>query len=771
MPIESSALFDKHLRSFVPPGGFDAHLHLYRGEDATAALPPGALDAAGNASWQAYCRGVEQWMGDRRPTGGLAFTIPKVGLELASANRFVADQIAPLAGSRALLLIAPCDDPARVVANLDADRFAGFKVYHVFADQPNTFEAPTESFLPDWAWELADRRGLVIMLHIVRARALADPVNQEYLRERCLRYPGAKLILAHAARGFCARHTVEGIGSLRGLDNVYFDTSAVCEAASLEAILREFGPRRLLFGTDFPVSEMPGRCVSIGDGFAWLLEDNVAWDKSAFARPVLVGIESLLALKQACGTLRLGDADVEHIFGSNARQLLGLTPSPDGTRSHAAYQRAKAVIPGGTQLLSKRPEMVAPGVWPAYYAEARGCEVVDLDGRRFIDMTTSGIGSCLLGYADPDVTDAVVRRVQLGSMCTLNSPEELELAELLLELHPWAEQARFTRTGGESMAVAVRLARAATGRQRVAFCGYHGWSDWYLAANLPADAAADDGDRLAGHLLTGLSPRGVPAGLAGTALPFGYNKLDELQRHVREHGRELAAIVMEPTRNRQPEPGFLEGVRGLADECGAALVFDEISAGWRFALGGAHLRYGVAPDVAVFAKALGNGHPIGAVIGRASVMQAAQESFVSSTYWTEGVGPTAALATIRKLQTADAPAHAQRIGGLIRAGWLALGHEHGVPALASGHAALLSLSFDHPQAAALSTLVSVRMLARGYLFGGGFYPSLAHQPRHVDACLAALDEVFGELAAAIRRNDVESRLPGGVRHTGFARLT
>jgi glutamate-1-semialdehyde 2,1-aminomutase len=538
----------------------------------------------------------------------------------------------------------------------------------------------------------------------------------------------------------------------------------------LEAILREFGPRRLLFGTDFPVSEMHGRCVSIDDGFVWLFENNVKWEESAFAKPTLVGIESLLALKQACRTMRLNDGDVERIFGGNARQLLRIAPSPDGSLAQSTYRRAKEIIPGGTQLLSKRPEMFAPSVWPAYYREARGCEVIDLDGRRFIDMTTTGVGSCLLGYADPDVTNAVVRRVQLGSMCTLNSPEELELAELLLQLHPWAEQARFTRTGGESMAVAVRLVRAATGRDRIAFCGYHGWSDWYLAANLPRDSKMGD-DPLAGHLLAGLSPRGVPAGLGGTALPFGYNKLDELERIVRDRGGELAAIVMEPTRNRHPEHGFLEGARALADECGAVLVFDEISSGWRFALGGAHLRYGVKPDVAVFAKALGNGHPIGAVIGRARFIQSAQESFVSSTYWTEGVGPTAALTTIRKLQSLDAPAHVEAIGNQMRDGWTALGRKHGVPAIAPGHAALLSLSFDHPQAAALGTLVTARMLDHGFLSGSGFYPSLAHEPRHVQACLAALDEVFVELADAIACNDVQSRLPGGVRHTGFARLT
>ncbi|MBS0210128.1 MAG: aminotransferase class III-fold pyridoxal phosphate-dependent enzyme [Planctomycetes bacterium] len=765
--------FDQFLRSFVPPNSFDAHLHLYRQEDAIDGLPRGVLDAHGNASWAAYCTAVERWMGDRRPTGGLIFTIPKPTLDMPAANRYVADEVRKLPGSRAQMMIHPLDDPATVEATLQADGFVGFKVYHVYSGQPDTLEAPTETFLPEWAWELAERYSLSITLHMVLARALADVRNQTYIREHCLRYPHARLILAHAARGFCGYHTVQGIASLRGLDNVYFDTSAVCEAAPLEAIVREFGTGRLLFGTDFSVSELSGRCVSVGDGFLWLYGDNFDWSKSRFARPELVGLESLLALQQACHTLRLRDDDVERIFCSNARSMFGIGDPSNGAKTAAAYERAKQLIPGGTQLLSKRPEMYAPGRWPAYFREARGCEVIDLDGRRYIDMTTSGIGSCLLGYADPDVTDAVVRRVELGSMATLNCVEEVELAERLIALHPWAEQARFCRSGGESMAVAVRIARAYTGRDRVAFCGYHGWADWYLAANLPAgeQMAAGASDRLQGHLLPGLSPAGVPSGLAGTMLPFTYNRLEELERHVHDHGSQLAAVVMEPTRSVDPQPGFLDAVRRLCQECGAVLVFDEITVGWRMALGGAHLHYGVEPDIAVFAKALGNGHPIGAIIGRRPMMQAAQTSFISSTYWTEGVGPAAALATVRKLERMNAPEHLRKLGQQMRAGWLKLGREHGVPVKVTGHPAILSLGFDHENAAALGTLVTVRMLDHGFLTGGGFYPSLAHEARHVDAYLTALDGVFAELAEALRRNDVQSRLEGRVRHTGFARLT
>lgn len=431
------------------------------------------------------------------------------------------------------------------------------------------------------------------------------------------------------------------------------------------------------------------------------------------------------------------------------------------------YSLAKSLIPGGTQLLSKRPEMFAPEQWPAYYREARGCEVVDFDGRRYLDASIMGIGACLLGYRDADVTEAVINRIQAGAMCTLNSPEEVELACLLLDLHPWAENVRYARTGGEAMAVAVRIARAATRRDRIAFCGYHGWHDWYLAANLAPDGEAD---RLEGHLLPGLKPRGVPKNLAGTALPFRYNDLDGLAAIISRQKDGLAAVVMEPTRHVHPNPGFLEGVRDLCEQSGAVMVLDEITAGWRFAMGGAHLRYGVEPDIAVFAKALGNGHPAAAIIGRAATMQAAQESFISSTYWTEGVGPTAALATIRKMQSVDLPLHLETIGLRFQNGVRELARQNGLPLEVKGHPALSVLQFDHPWGMALGTLLTVRMLAHGILAGGAFYPSLAHTEEHVDRYLAAASAVFPELAIAIEQGDVEKRIGGPVRQSGFARL-
>ncbi len=328
------------------------------------------------------------------------------------------------------------------------------------------------------------------------------------------------------------------------------------------------------------------------------------------------------------------------------------------------WRKAKKIIPGGNQLLSKRSEQFLPEYWPSYYRKAQGVDVWDLDNNHYIDMSIMGIGACPLGYADPDVNAAVKSRIDNGSMCTFNSPEEIDLAEKLIQLHPWAEMVRYARCGGEAMAIAVRIARAHTKRDVVAFCGYHGWHDWYLAANLADDRNLD------GHLLPGLAPAGVPRGLAGTALPFQYNHTEELEAITGRHPGKLAAIILEPVRDHRAGPGFLAGVRKIADENDAVLIADEVSSGFRLRTGGAHLLHGMKPDIAVFAKAMSNGFPMAAIIGRENVMQAAQDTFISSTYWTEGVGPVAALATIAKYERCTVPDHLVRTGNAIQKGWI-----------------------------------------------------------------------------------------------------
>jgi glutamate-1-semialdehyde aminotransferase len=439
--------------------------------------------------------------------------------------------------------------------------------------------------------------------------------------------------------------------------------------------------------------------------------------------------------------------------------------TPEARTGQELYARARKLIPGGTQLLSKRPEMFLPDHWPAYYSRARGAETWDLDGRRYLDFTHFGVGTCVLGFADPDVERAVVDAVQAGSMSTLNCPEEVELAELLLDLHPWAEAARFARGGGEAMAMAARICRAATGRDRIAFCGYHGWHDWYLAANLGM------GDVLEGHLLRGLEPAGVPRGLAGTMLPFRYNKIEELEQIVMDHGRDLAAVVMEPVRESLPEPGFLEKVRGLAASVEAVLVFDEITSGWRMNTGGIHLLHHVDPDLSVFSKALGNGYPMAALIGRRDVMEASQASFISSTYWTERIGPVAALATVRKHAELDVGGHLVAVGERVQEGWRHAAAASGLQVHVCGIPPLSHLSFSHENSDALATLFAQEMLDRGYLASSSFYPSYAHKSKEVETYLQSISEVFSSLAEAVERNEVEAQLRGPVKHSGFERLT
>jgi glutamate-1-semialdehyde aminotransferase len=429
------------------------------------------------------------------------------------------------------------------------------------------------------------------------------------------------------------------------------------------------------------------------------------------------------------------------------------------------YVKAKKMIPGGVQLLSKRPEMFAPDKWPAYFTKAKGCEVWDLDNKHYYDMTSCGIGSCLLGYADDDVSAAVIERVQNGSMCTLNPPEEVELAERLLAIHPWAECVRYTRTGGETAAVATRIARAATGRSLVAICGYHGWTDWYLAANL------GESDNLDGHLLPGLDPLGVPRELRGTSFTFPENDTAAFDRVMEKYGKNLAAVVMEPMRSHRPGPGFLEHIRERTKANSTVLIFDEITIGWRYAFGGSHLTTNVRPDIAIFAKALGNGHPIGAVIGTKEVMESAQGSFISSTYWTESVGPTAALAVIKKIEKTKAWEHAAMIGNLVLGHWDRLTKKHNLPAKADldGFPCLAHFGFTE-QSLPLKTLYTVLMLDKGYLANTMIYPQVAHTQEIVEKYAQAMDEVFGNIAEIIKRGDVDKVIEGKVCHAGFKRL-
>lgn len=426
------------------------------------------------------------------------------------------------------------------------------------------------------------------------------------------------------------------------------------------------------------------------------------------------------------------------------------------------WKRAKTVIPGGNMLLSKRAEMFLPEQWPAYFSKAKGCHVWDLDGRELIDMSLMGIGTNTLGYGHPEVDEAVRQTVTDGNMSTLNCPEEVYLAERLVALHPWAHMVRFARTGGEANAIAIRIARAASGKDKVAICGYHGWHDWYLSANL------GDDKNLAGHLLPGLDPKGVPQNLRGTVLPFNYNDLAHLETLVR--GGDIGVIKMEVVRNKGPQDNFLHKVRELATRNGIVLIFDECTSGFRQTFGGLHKLYGVEPDMAVLGKTLGNGYAVTAIIGRREIMEGAQATFISSTFWTERIGSSAALKTLEVMERVRSWEQITATGRDITARWEALAKKYNLPLTTSGLPALTTFAFTTPHALAYKTLITQEMLAKGYLASTGVYVCTEHTPRVVDEYFAALDPVFALIRECEDGRDVMGLLKGPVCHAGFRRL-
>ena len=467
--------------------------------------------------------------------------------------------------------------------------------------------------------------------------------------------------------------------------------------------------------------------------------------------------------------------DGQFFSGSDISNLAKLDPSLFEANRHLVrdegsnldtgqkmWKRATAVIAGGNHLLSKNPAMHSPTNWPTYFSRAKGCSVWDLDGREFLDFGFMGIGTNILGYGFEPVDEAVRKVISDGNLSTLNAPEEVLLAEKLCELHPWADMARFTRSGGEAGAVAVRIARAATGKDKVLFCGYHGWHDWYLAANLADDEALDD------HLLPGLPSAGVPRGLLGTAVPFSYNDLSSLEKAARDGG--VAAIYMEVERSTPPEPGFLEGVRAFATKIGAVLVFDECTSGFRKTLGGIHLCHGVEPDVAVFGKTLGNGYAINAVIGRREVMEATRHTFISSTFWTERIGLAAALETLRQMEIEEAPKRIDALGARFRTLWGEQANEFGLDVSFSGLPALTSLSVDGLSPALLKTCLATLFLERGYLAGGSFYASIAHGDSMEDRYGDSLGEVLKVILEAFQQERIEDLAGPELARTGFGRL-
>jgi len=428
------------------------------------------------------------------------------------------------------------------------------------------------------------------------------------------------------------------------------------------------------------------------------------------------------------------------------------------------YSRAKKIIPGGSMLLSKRPEMFLPDNWPAYFKKAKGCEVWDLDDKKYYDTSIMGVGTNILGYANDEVNEAVTKALRDGVSSTFNCPDEVFLAEKLIDMHPWADMARFARSGGEINSVAVRIARAHTKKDKIAICGYHGWHDWYLSTNINNKSGLNK------HLLPGLEPLGVPKSLEGSVIPFEYNKFEQLEEIIKNNKNKIAAIKMEVVRNFEPQNGFLEAVREIATENNIILIFDECTSGFRETFGGIHKKYKVYPDMAIFGKALGNGFAISACIGKRDVMESTQKTFISSTFWTEKVGPAAALKTLEIMERMKSWEIITNKGKFIASEWSRIAQENNLDINLSGIPSLKSFSISLDNWLAYKTFITQEMLKEGFLASNLLYSSVSHEDIIIKNYIKKLNQIFNQIRTINDKGDIMNFLDGGVCHGGFQRL-
>jgi glutamate-1-semialdehyde 2,1-aminomutase len=440
-----------------------------------------------------------------------------------------------------------------------------------------------------------------------------------------------------------------------------------------------------------------------------------------------------------------------------------MTKKNNKISSEQMWQDAQHIIPGGNGFFSKRPEQfLVGGGWPAYYERSKGCEIWTKENTKYVDMALMGVGTCTLGYANDEVDSAVINAIGSGVMSSLNCPEEFELAEKLVHLNPWSDMVRFTKSGGEANAVAIRIARSAAKSEKIAVCGYHGWHDWYLASNLNNSSSLNE------HLMTGLFTSGVPKALAGSIFPFIYNDLEQLVRLIDEEN--IGIVKMEVQRNIPPKDNFLKDVRDLCTKHGIVLIFDECTSGFRQNLGGLHLTYNVYPDIAMYGKAMANGHAICAVVGREDFMKHANNSFISSTFWSERSGYVAALKTLEVMERIKSYDIISSIGKKIKKSWLNLASTHNLNIKIRGLDALCGFNFESDLDHHYKSFITESMLSYDILATNTIYTCIAHTDDKLEYYFDCLDKCFNEISKRFPDETLHDQMSFQDSASGFHRL-
>lgn len=413
-------------------------------------------------------------------------------------------------------------------------------------------------------------------------------------------------------------------------------------------------------------------------------------------------------------------------------------------KSRELFARAEALIPAQTQTLSKGPTQFVQGVAPNFLERGEGSHVWDVDGNEYIDLV-GALGPVILGYRYPVVDEAIRKQLEKGISFSLPHPLEVEVAELLTEVVPSAEMVRFGKNGSDATAAAVRIARTFTGREKLAQCGYHGWQDWHIASserNL-----------------------GVPKVLQEYVWKFTYNDLGSLEKIFTEHPTEIAAVIMEPITADVPQNDFLQKVKELAHKHGALLIFDEVVTGFRVALGGAQEYFKVTPDLSAVGKAMANGMPISAVVGRRDVMKAAEDTFFSMTFGGETLSLAASIATVSEMRDKNVIAHLWKQGKKLQDGANEEAKRLGMDALIRC-IGLPPKSFfqfkdrEGKDSLLIKSLFQQELLKRGVLFNGNHALCFSLTDRDVAAVVNAYRAALAFVKEAIDAGAAERFLEG-----------
>jgi len=421
--------------------------------------------------------------------------------------------------------------------------------------------------------------------------------------------------------------------------------------------------------------------------------------------------------------------------------------------------RSKNIIPGGNMMLTKRPDNILKSNWPAYFTKAKGCFIWDLDGKKYVDICYMGVGTNMLGYSNNRVDSKVKKVIDKGTCSTLNSREDLDLAKKIIDIHPWFDAVRFGRGGADTNSIAIRLARSFTKKNKIAICGYHGWHDWYLSANYKSKS-------LDNFLFRNVAIQGVPTDQKNQSFVFEFNNLNSFYKLMKNN--KFCAVIMEVERNIKPNIKFLKMIRNYCTKNNIVLIFDECSSGFREVLGGIHKKYKVYPDLAMFSKSIGNGYPITVLAGKSRILNESYNTFISSTYWSERVGPTAALASINEMERIKSWKLITQKGKYIKNKIFNLSKKYKINLKLNDSISIINFKifgkYDH---VVYKNFISQEMLKKNFICNDTIYISVAHTKKIINKYLKELETIFKKISVYEKNEELFVKLEQDISNIEF----